>query len=102
MRVDDDVDAGEVEVLLTQGVEARIHVRDQWVELGQAGVDEHASVGMVDDVDVDGHPLVLGDEKVGDADRCNGDGAAHHFPKPGMAAACSIHEASWRSSMSSR
>ena len=68
VRVDDDVDAGEVEVLLAQRVEARIHVGHQRVQLRQAGVDQHPPIGMVDDVHVDRHPLALG-EQVGNLDR---------------------------------
>ncbi len=72
--VDDDVDAGEVEVLLTQRTEARIEVGDSRVQLRHAGVDQHARVGMVDDVHVDRHPLALG-EQVGNTDRRDGDKA---------------------------
>jgi len=32
------------------------------VQLRQAGVDEDSPVGMVDDVDVDRHPVVLGEQ----------------------------------------
>jgi len=42
------------------------------VQLRHAGVDEHARIGMVDDVDADRHPLALG-EQVGDSDRRDGD-----------------------------
>src|SRR4051794_14700347 len=98
--VDDNVDAGDVEVLLTQGVQARIHVGHQRVQLRHACVDEHASIGMVDDVHVDRHQLALG-EQVGDVDGPDGDGATHRFPNPGRAAACSIHDAIWPSSRSS-
>ncbi len=65
--VDDDVDAGEIEVLLAQWLEAGIHVGHRRVQLRHAGVDQHARIGMVDDVHVDRHPLVL-DEQVGDED----------------------------------
>ena len=46
VRVDDDVDAGEVEVLLAQRTEAGIEVGDLRVQLRHAGVDEHARIGM--------------------------------------------------------
>ena len=72
VRVDDDVDAGEVEVLLAQWIEAGIHVGHRRVQLRHAGVDQHARIGMVDDVHVDRHPLALG-EQVGNADRRDGD-----------------------------
>jgi hypothetical protein len=72
VRVDDDLDAGEVEVLLVQWTEAGIEVGHRRVQLLDPGVDQHASVGMVDDVDVERHPLVLG-EQVGDEDRRNAD-----------------------------
>jgi hypothetical protein len=68
VSVDDDVDAVEVEALLTQWVEARIEVGDCRVQFREAGVDEHACVGMVDHVPIYGHPGALG-EKVGDLDR---------------------------------
>ena len=63
--VDDDVDAGKIEVLLVQRTEAGIEVGHRWVQLRHAGVDEHARIWMVDDVHVDRHPLALG-EQVGD------------------------------------
>ena len=59
--VDHDVDAGEIEVLLAQGTEARIEVGHRRVQLRHAGVDEHARIGMVDDVDGDRHSLALGE-----------------------------------------
>jgi hypothetical protein len=68
VRVDDDVNAGEVEVLLAQRSEAGVHVGHQRVQLRHAGVDQHARVGMVDDVHVDRHPLALG-EQVGHEQR---------------------------------
>jgi hypothetical protein len=61
VRVDDDVDAGEVEGLLAQRDEARVHVGHCRVQLRHAGVDQHPGVGMVDDLDVDRHPLALGE-----------------------------------------
>ena len=74
--VDDDVDAGEIEVLLVQGPEPGIEVGDRRVQLGHAGVDQHARLGVVDDVHVDRHPLVLG-EQVGDEDRRHADRGGH-------------------------
>ena len=71
--VDDDVDAGEVEVLLVQRSEAGIHVGHRRVQLFDAGVDQHPPIRVVDDVDVDRHPLAL-DGQVGDEDRRDGDG----------------------------
>ena len=65
--VDDDVDAGEIEVLLVQRPQPGIEVGHRRVQLRYAGVDQHARIGMVDDVHVDRHPLVLG-EQVGNAD----------------------------------
>ena len=55
MCVDDDVDAGEIEVLLAQRLEAGIHVGHRRMQLVSAGVDQHARLGMVDDVHVDRH-----------------------------------------------
>ena len=79
--VDDDVDAGEVEVLLAQWTEAGIEVGHRRVQLRHAGVDQHARIGMVDDVHVDRHPLALG-EQVGNADWRDGDrgGGVHRVP----------------------
>ena len=81
VRVDDDVDAREVEVLLAQRTEAGIEVGHRRVQLGHAGVDQHARIGMVDDVHVDRHPLTLSEE-VGDADWRDGDrgGTVHCLP----------------------
>ena len=45
-----------------------LHVGQQRVQLRHAGIDQHAPLGMVDDVHVDRHPLAL-DVKVGDEDR---------------------------------
>jgi hypothetical protein len=72
VRVDDDVDAGEVEVLLAQWMEARIEVGHRRVQLRHAGVDQHARIGMIDKVHVDRHPLALG-EQIGNEDWCDGD-----------------------------
>ena len=69
---DDDVDAGEIEILLAQRPEPGIHVGHRRVQLRHAGVDQHARIGMVDDVHVDRHPLALG-EQVGNADWRDGD-----------------------------
>src|SRR4029453_10018837 len=68
----DDVDVGEVEVLLAQWTEAGIEVGHRRGQLRHAGVDQHARIGMVDDVHVDRHPLALG-EQVGNADWRDGD-----------------------------
>ena len=78
VRVDDDVDAAEVEVLLAQWTEAGIEVGHRRVRLRHAGVDQHARIGMVDDVHVDRHPLALG-EQVGNADRRDGRSEAGAF-----------------------
>jgi hypothetical protein len=79
--VDDDVGAGEVEVLLVQWTEAGIEVGHRRMQLCHAGVDQHARIGMVDDVHVDRHPFALG-EQVGDADWRDGDRGAgvHRVP----------------------
>jgi uncharacterized membrane protein YeiH len=70
--VDDEVDAGEVEVLLAQGMEAGIEVGHRLVQLRHAGVYQHAGIGMIDDVYVDRHPLGLG-EQVGNSEWRDGD-----------------------------
>jgi hypothetical protein len=70
--VDDDVDAVEIEGLLAQWPDAGIHVGNRRVQLLDAGVDQHARIGMVDNVHVDRHPLALG-EQVGHADWRDGD-----------------------------
>jgi len=79
--VDDDVDAGEVEALLAQRPEAGIHVGHRRVRLRHPGVDQHARLGMVDDVHVDRHPLAL-DVQVGHEDRRDRDrgGGVHRIP----------------------
>src|SRR5512132_2455079 len=89
--VDDDVNAGEVEVLLAQWMEAGIKIGHRRVQLRHASVDQHARIGMVDDVHVDRHPLALG-EQVGNADWSDGDFLFHgsYFTK------CSIEAASQR------
>jgi hypothetical protein len=70
--VDDDVDTGEIEVLLAQWTEAGIEVGHRRVQLRHTGVDQHARIGMVDDVHVDWHPLAL-DVQVGNEDWRDGD-----------------------------
>src|SRR6266550_4277232 len=99
MGVDDDVDAGEIELLLAQWPEAGIHVGNRRVQLRHAGVDQDARFRMVNDVHVDGHQLALGEE-VGNVNWRDGDRGrgAHRFPNPGRAAACFIHDASCCSS----
>src|SRR6266508_3401243 len=74
--VDDDVNAGEVEVLLAQWTEAGIHICHRRVQLRHASVDQHTPIGMVDDVHIDRHPLALG-EQVGNADWRDGDFLFH-------------------------
>jgi hypothetical protein len=70
--VNDDVNAGEVEALLAQRTEKGIHIGHRRVQLRHAGVDQHTPIGMVDDVYVNWHPLVLG-EQVGNAEGRDGD-----------------------------
>ena len=70
--VDDDVDAGEIEVLLAQWLQAGIELGRERVQFGHAGVDQHARIGMVDDVHVERHRLALGGQ-VGNVDRRDGD-----------------------------
>ena len=52
--------------------EAGIHVGQGWVQLRHAGVDQHARIGMVNDVHIDRHPLAL-DMQIGNKDWRNGD-----------------------------
>src|SRR5205823_4476912 len=68
VRVDDDVDAGEVEGLLAQWDEAGVKVGHLWVQLRHAGVDQDSGGGMVDDVDVD-RPALAFDEQLGHEQR---------------------------------
>src|SRR6266511_608138 len=68
VRVDDDVDAGEVERLLAQRDEAGVKVGHLRAQLRHAGVDQHAGGGMVDDVDADRPALAL-DEQLGHEQR---------------------------------
>ena len=68
VRVDDDVDAGEVEGLVAQRDEARVHVGDLRAQLRHPGVDQHAGFGMVDDVDANRRALAL-DEQLGHQQR---------------------------------
>ena len=70
--VDDDVDGVEIEVLLAERAQPRLHVVHQRVQLGHAGIDEDPGLRMVDDVDVDRHPLAF-DVEVGDEDGGDGD-----------------------------
>ena len=83
--VDDDVDAGQVEGgIRAQWNQAWIHVGHRRVQLGDAGVDKHARVRMVDDVHVDRHPLPLS-EQLGHQNRGNGrrhDLASHSLNLP--------------------
>jgi hypothetical protein len=72
MSVDNDVDAGEIEVLLAQRTEAWIHVGQRRVQLRHAGVDQHTRIRMVDDVHIDRHPLAL-DVQIGNEDWRDGD-----------------------------
>ena len=60
--IDDNVNAGEVEVLLAQWKEARIEIGRRRVQLCHAGVDQHTRIGMVDDVHIDRHALTLGEQ----------------------------------------
>src|SRR5918997_2268695 len=71
VSVDDDVDAGEIEVLLAQWPQAGIELGRERVQLGHAGVDEDARLGMVDDVHIERHRLAL-DVEVGNEDRRDG------------------------------
>ena len=59
MGVDDDVDAGEIEVLLAQWAQTRIDVGHQRVKLSHARCRRARAIGMVDDVHVDRHPLAV-------------------------------------------
>ena len=54
------------------------------VQLRHAGVDQHAPIGMVDDVHVDRHQLAL-DEQVGNVDGRDGDRGRRRssFPETG-------------------
>ena len=73
----DDIDAGEVEVLLlVQWVKAGIHIGQRRVQLRHAGVDQYARIGVVDDVHIDRHPLAL-DEQFRNADARDGDFLFH-------------------------
>ena len=70
--VDDDVDAGEIEVLLASWPQTGIHVGQRRVQLRHAGVDQHARIRMVDDVHVDWHTLAF-DVQIGNEDWRDGD-----------------------------
>src|SRR5205823_1723598 len=76
VRVDHDVDTGDIEVLLAEGEEAGIEVGHRGVQLRHARVNQHARIGVVDDVHVDRHPLALG-EQVGNAQGRDGDFLFH-------------------------
>ena len=66
VRVDDDVYACEVELLLVQRVEEWVEGGDhRRVPLRHAGVDQDPALGVVDDVHADGHDLAL-DVQLGD------------------------------------
>jgi hypothetical protein len=65
--VDDQVDAAEGEVSHAHWAEAGFEVGHCRVQLRQAGIDQHAPIGMVDDVHVDRHPCALR-EQVSNAD----------------------------------
>jgi hypothetical protein len=79
VRVDDDVDAGEVEGLLAQWDEAGVHVGHLRVQLRYAGVDQDSGGGMVDDVDVDRPALAL-DEQLGHEQRRDRGGVITNQP----------------------
>ena len=70
--VDDHIDAGEVEALLVQWIEAGIEFGHCRVQLRHVGVDQYARIGIIDDVHVDRHPLAL-DEQVGNEDWRDGE-----------------------------
>jgi len=70
--VDNDIDAGEIEVLLVQWKKAGIKVGHCRVQLRYTGVNKHARLRMIDNVHVDRHPLTLG-EQVGNVDWRDGD-----------------------------
>jgi hypothetical protein len=91
MCVDEDVNAGKVEVLLAQWKEAGIKIGRRRVQLRHASVDQHTRIGMVDDVHIDRHPLALG-EQIGNADWRDGDFLFHssYFTK------CAIESAAQR------
>ena len=57
---------------LFSGQEVGFDVGQQRVQLRHAGVDQHAGIGMVDDMHVDRHQLAL-DVQVGNVDRRNRD-----------------------------
>ena len=86
VRVDDDVDAGEVEGLLAQRDQAGVDVGHLRAQLRHAGVDQHAGVGMVDDVDGDRPALAL-DEQLGHEQRRDR-GRRRHSPILSPAANC--------------
>ena len=52
-------------------------------QLRHTGVDQHARIGMVDDVHVERHPFALG-EQVGNEDWRDGDFLFHVFILPNV------------------
>src|SRR5690606_35494204 len=90
MGVDDDVDAGEIQVLLGERMEDWIELGRERVKLRHAGVDQHPCLGMVDEVHVERHVLAL-DEQVGDEDGRDRDrgGGTHGVESPAESLASS-------------
>jgi len=73
VRVDDDIDAGDIDALLVQRVESRTEsLHHRRVQLGHPGVDQDAGIRMVDDMDAEGHDLAF-DVQVSDMNRRDGD-----------------------------
>ena len=75
MGVHDDVDAVGIQTRIPR-MEARVEVRGGGMQLGEAGVDEHARIRVLDDVHVDRHPVVHAAE-LRDLHRDDRDHAAH-------------------------
>jgi hypothetical protein len=74
VNVDNDVDTVDVEVLLAQWMEAGIEGgHHRRVPLRHTGVDQHPSIGVINDVHIYGHHLAL-DEQLGNEDRRDSDG----------------------------
>ena len=70
VRVDDDVDAGEVEGVLAQRDEPGVDVGNLRAQLRKAWrLDQHADVGMVDDVNIQWPALAVIDEQLGHEQR---------------------------------
>ncbi len=61
VRIDDNVNPSKVEVLLAQWTEAWIHIGYRRVQFRHAGVNQHTTIGMVNDMHVDWHPLAKGE-----------------------------------------